>query len=128
MVRALPIAETSTGVELRLALVGDSRPVRDYEVFSSNVLWASQVGRDPRYRIVTICPPSGRAAILKGLPGALQIRNAFEWTRTPIEAVPLVLGAADLIYKDYRVFINYRQGRQPNRTQTIFLPHCPTLG
>jgi hypothetical protein len=101
-----------------LVLVGDGGGLQDYS--GAVGLWASRVGRDPRYRIVTVCPPSTRAAILNALPPALQIRNAFEWTRTPTEAVPFVLGAADLIYKDYRVFISYRQEDGQGHADDLF--------
>jgi hypothetical protein len=90
-----------------LAFVGDGGRLSDYS--GAVALWASRAGTDSRYRIVTVCPPAGRSAVLNALPPVFRLRNAFEWKRTPMEAVPFVLGAADLIYKDYRVFISYRQ-------------------
>ena len=90
-----------------LALVGDGRPLNDYA--DAIALWTSKVTLDSRYRVVLISPPSSRAAMLGVLPPVLQDRKVFEWTRSPIEAVPLVLGAADLVSRDYRVFISYRQ-------------------
>lgn len=101
-----------------LALVGDSRPLNDYT--GAVALWASKIGSDHRYRVVPISPPSGRATMASGMLSALQVRKVFEWTRSSTEAVPVVLGAADLISRDYRVFISYRQEDGDQHADDLF--------
>jgi hypothetical protein len=50
----------------------------------------------------------------------LQVRKVFEWTRSSTEAVPEVLGAADLISRDYRVFISYFQKDGDKHADDLF--------
>ena len=101
-----------------LALVGDGGPLNDYSGALAH--WISLLAHDPRYRVVPICPPSGRSSMLGALPSGLQDRKILEWTRSPVDAVPGVLGAADLISRDYRVFISYRQEDGQNHADDLF--------
>jgi hypothetical protein len=54
------------------------------------------------------------------LPGALQWSKAFEWTRTPAEAISDILAAARLVSSDYRVFISYRQEDGQQHADDLF--------
>jgi hypothetical protein len=40
--------------------------------------------------------------------------------RSQAEAVPFLLGAAELIYKDYRIFISYRQEDGQTHADDLF--------
>ena len=101
-----------------LALVGDGGVLNDYSGAVGH--WTSLLAKDPRYRVVPICPPSGRSSMVAALPAGLRDLNIFEWTRTPVDAASRVLGAADLISRDYRVFISYRQEDGQDNADDIF--------
>ena len=88
-----------------LALVGDGGVFNDFSGAVAH--WISLLAGDPRYRVVPICPPSGLSTMRAALPVELRDRKIVEWTRTPVDAVPSILGAAGLISRDYRVFISY---------------------
>jgi hypothetical protein len=90
-----------------LVLVGDGRAHNDYT--GAIALWESKRPYDERYRVIPICPPAVRAGMAAALPESLQDLNVFEWTANPAEMVPAVLGAANLIPNDFRVFISYRR-------------------
>jgi hypothetical protein len=90
-----------------LVLVGDGAPISDYS--GAVALWDSRIGIDGRYRVVPVCSPRSRAAMVAALPAGIRNRNVMEWVRSPAETVPSVLSAADLFSNDYRVFISYRQ-------------------
>jgi len=90
-----------------LVIVGDGAPINDYS--GAVTLWDSRIGVDARYRVIPVCPPNSRQATVAALPAAMRNRNVLEWVRSPAEAVPTVLSAADLFSNDYRVFISYRQ-------------------
>jgi len=101
-----------------LVLVGDGGPLSDYS--GAVALWMSLLGTDPRYRIIPVCPPSGRSAMVAVLPSGIQYRNIYEWTRTPADAVPPVLGAAEMVSRDYRVFISYRREDGQQHADDLF--------
>ena len=101
-----------------LVLVGDGAPISDYS--GAVALWDSRIRGDARYRVVPLCPPNSRGAMVAALPVGLRNRNVLEWARSPFEAVPAVLAAADLFSNDYRVFISYRQEDGQQHADDLF--------
>jgi len=102
-----------------LALVGDGGTFADFT--GAVAKWSSRVGSDPRrYRIVPICPRAGRAAMLAALPAAVGNHKMFEWTVDAGDAVPAVLGAAEIVSRDHRVFISYRQEDGQDHADDLF--------
>lgn len=101
-----------------LALVGDGGPFTDFS--GAVARWSALAGKDPRYRIVPICQPSGRSAMLGVLPSVIGNRKIFEWTLDAADAVPAVLGAAEIVSRDYRIFISYRQEDGQEHADDLF--------
>jgi TIR domain len=100
-----------------LVLVGDGGGLVDYS--GAVAVWSSRVV-DPRYKVVPICPPSCRSAMVNVLPSNLQGANVTEWMRSAADKVSAVLGAAGLVSNDYRAFISYCQKDGQKHADDLF--------